>query len=212
MTQDDDEALALAKYPVCAWSSDAFTNWLTQNAVNIATDVAFGIVGAGSNSMAKNQTAETGKAGAGAQAGGVALGLNVAKTIANEIGQFYTASLLPNIQGGQPVGDINFLKDRNTFTFRFMRSKAEYLKIIDDYFTRFGYAIKSLEMPNITGRTYWNYVEIGEQEEIGYGNVPHNFMDIINNACRKGVTIWHNHENIGNWDLTNSIVTQQSNT
>lgn len=206
MAQDDDEAIALAKYPVCAWSSDAFTNWLTQNAVNIATDVAFGIVGAGSNSMSKNQNVDTGKAGG--QATGVALGLNVAKTIANEIGQFYTASLLPNIQGGQPVGDINFLSKRNTFTFRFMRSKAEYLKIIDDYFTRFGYAIKSLEMPNITGRTYWNYVEIGEQEEIGYGDVPHNFMDIINNACRKGVTIWHNHENIGNWDLNNEIINE----
>ena len=87
-----------------------------------------------------------------------------------------------------------------------MRSKKQYLKIIDDYFTRFGYAIKSLEMPNITGRTYWNYVEIGDEEEIGYGDVPHKFMDQINKACRKGVTIWHNHTNIGNWDLTNTIV------
>ena len=32
---------------------------------------------------------------------------------------------------------------------------------------RFGYAVKSLAMPNITGRAYWNYVEIGASEEIG---------------------------------------------
>ena len=86
-----------------------------------------------------------------------------------------------------------------------MRVKTENLKIIDDYFTRFGYAIKKLEVPNITGRKYWNYVEIGAQEEIGYGEVPNKYMDIINNACRRGVTIWHNHSNVGNYTLNNII-------
>ena len=88
-----------------------------------------------------------------------------------------------------------------------MRVKTENLKIIDDYFTRFGYAIKKLEVPNITGRQYWNYVEIGAQEEIGYGEVPTKYMDIINNACRRGVTIWHNHANVGNYNLNNTIIT-----
>ena len=87
-----------------------------------------------------------------------------------------------------------------------MRAKTEYLKIIDDYFTRFGYAIKKLELPNITGRKYWNYIEIGQNEEIGYGDVPAKFMDVINNTCRRGVTIWHNHDNLGNYSLNNTIV------
>ena len=87
-----------------------------------------------------------------------------------------------------------------------MRAKKEYLEIMDDYFTRFGYAIKCLTTPNITGRKYWNYVEIGSSEEIGYGEVPSNYMEQINNACRKGVTIWHDHSNLGNYGLNNSIV------
>ena len=87
-----------------------------------------------------------------------------------------------------------------------MRAKTQFLKIIDDYYTRFGYAIKSLETPNITGRKYWNYVEIGSSECIGYGEVPTIFMNDINNACRKGVTIWHNHSNIGNYSLNNVII------
>lgn len=74
------------------------------------------------------------------------------------------------------------------------------------YFTCFGYAIKSLTVPNITGRRYWNYVEIGANEEIGYGEVPSKFMDTINNACRRGVTIWHNHANVGNFNLSNNKV------
>ena len=42
-----------------------------------------------------------------------------------------------NISGGQNVGDVNFSMGLNTFTFRSMRCKLEYLKQIDDFFSRF---------------------------------------------------------------------------
>lgn len=196
MSTNDDEALVLGKYPTCAWSSDAFTNWLTQNSVNMAVSL-------GLTAGAIAGTIATGGATAPVLAGGV---MSVAGNIGNTIGQFYQASLLPNINGGQASGDVIWSCNRNMFSLRQMRVKTEYLKIIDDYFTRFGYAIKSLELPNITGRKYWNYVEIGASEEIGYGEVPSKYMDIINNACRKGVTIWHNHANVGNYSLNNIII------
>lgn len=196
MATNDDEALALGKYPTCAWSSDAFTNWLTQNSVNMAVSL-------GLTAGAIAGTIATGGATAPALGGAV---MSVAGNIGNTIGQFYQASLLPNINGGQANGDVIWACNRNIFTFRQMRVKTEYLKIIDDYFTRFGYAVKSLAMPNITGRRYWNYVEIGASEEIGYGEVPAKYMDTINNACRRGVTIWHNHENIGNFNVSNNII------
>ena len=69
----------------------------------------------------------------------------------------------------------------------------------------FGYQINRVLTPNITGRTYWNFIQIGASEEIGYGDVPSKFMEEINNACRKGITIWHNHSNIGNYSLNNTI-------
>lgn len=196
MATNDDEALALGKYPTCAWSSDAFTNWLTQNSVNMAVSL-------GLTAGAIAGTIATGGATAPVLAGAV---MSVAGNIGSTIGQFYQASLLPNISGGQANGDVIWACNRNMFSFRQMRVKTEYLKIIDDYFTRFGYAIKSLELPNITGRQYWNYVEIGASEEIGYGEVPSKFMDIINNACRRGVTIWHNHANVGNFNVDNKII------
>ena len=196
MATNDDEALALGKYPTCAWSSDAFTNWLTQNSVNMAVSLGL-TAGAVVTTIATVGTTVPALTGAV---------MSVAGNIGNQIGQFYQASLLPNINGGQANGDVIWACNRNMFTFRQMRVKTEYLKIIDDYFTRFGYAVKSLAMPNITGRKYWNYVEIGASEEIGYGEVPAKYMDTINNACRRGVTIWHNHANLGNFNLDNSII------
>lgn len=196
MATNDDEALALGKYPTCAWSSDAFTNWLTQNSVNMAVSLGL-TAGAVATTIATVGTTVPALTGAV---------MSVAGNIGNQIGQFYQASLLPNINGGQANGDVIWTCNRNMFTFRQMRVKTEYLKIIDDYFTRFGYAVKSLAIPNITGRRYWNYVEIGASEEIGYGEVPSKYMDTINNACRRGVTIWHNHANVGNYSLNNTIV------
>lgn len=196
MASNDDEALPLGKYPTCAWSSDAFTNWLTQNGVNVVASIAL-TAGGVATAIA------TGGATLPIVAGAIT---SVAGTVAGTIGQFNQASLAPNISGGQATGDVIWACNRNKFTFRQMRVKTEYLKIIDDYFTRFGYAIKKLEMPNITGRSIWNFIEIGSSEEIGYGNVPTKYMDIINNACRRGVTIWHNHANVGNYTLNNTIV------
>ena len=186
-----DESLPLGKYPTCGWSGDAFTNWLTANAVNIPSQIVGNVIGSVTQFASGNVV------------GGLT---SVANTVANTIGQFYQASLLPNIKGGQAQGDISFSGNSMGFTFREMRVKNQFMQIIDDYFTRFGYAVKSLAMPNITGRKYWNYVEIGANEEIGYGEVPAKYMDTINNACRRGVTIWHNHANVGNYSLNNTIV------
>lgn len=107
---------------------------------------------------------------------------------------------------GQNTGDVNYSAKNNTFNFYNYHCKPEYMKIIDDYFTRFGYKINNLELPNIVGRRNWNYLEIGQSESVGYGSVPSSYMEEINNACRKGVTIWHNHDNIGNYNLDNSII------
>ena len=188
---DYDESLTLGKYPTCGWSGDAFTNWLTANAVNIPSQIVGNVIGSISQFASGNVV------------GGLT---SVASTIANTIGQFRQASLLPNIKGGQAVGDISFSASSIGFTYRQMRVKTEFLRIIDDYFTRFGYAIKRIDTPHLTGRRNWNYVEIGSTESIGYGDVPSKYMEQINNACRRGVTVWHAHDNIGDFSLDNSIV------
>lgn len=185
-----DESIPLAKYPTCGWTSDSYINWLTQNAVNIPTQLTTGVISTG-ESFAKGDASGA--------------GLSIASTISNIIGEFYSASLLPNITHGGNNGNINYASNRIVFTFREMRVKDEYMRIIDDYFTRFGYKINRLTSPNITGRTHWNYVEIGSTDSIGYGTVPSQYMNDINNACRRGVTIWHNHSNLGNYSLNNSI-------
>ena len=196
---NEDESIALGKYPSFSWSSDGFTNWMTQNAVNLGINVVNTAVGSASQIV--------GGATSGNPIPVVGGVVSVATSTAGMIGDMFKASMGSNTaQGNANAGDVSFSQNITRFKFMHMRPRKEFLEIIDDYFTRFGYKINRVKVPNITGRTYWNYIEIGASEDIGYGDVPSNFMEIINQACRKGVTIWHNHANIGNYALTNSIV------
>ena len=220
MTSCDDESLPVGKYPTCSWSSDAFINWLTQNGVNIVSNLALtagGIAAAVATGgasvpltaaiMAGTATAEQTAQYNNAQLNqGMSIGLSASKTIAGTIGSFYQASLLPNIQIGQNSGDVLWSCDRNIPEFRQMRVKDEYIQIIDSYFSRFGYKVNRLGTPNLTSRTYWNYIEIGQGEQVGFGEIPSVYLQVINRAFETGVTIWHNHTNIGNYNLNNTIV------
>lgn len=206
-TSSDNDAIQLGKFPICNFQNDMYTNWLTQNSINvlgqnistddmnIAGSVLGGISGVATNIGSGNLT------GAGMS---VASGLS---NIASAVMQKKQHNMIPPTVNGQlNSADVNVASGNNTFHFYKMSVKAEFARIIDDYFTRYGYQINRIKNPNITGRQNYNYIEIGSSEEIGNGNVPVSFMSTINNVCRRGVTIWHNHDNMGNYNVSNNIV------
>lgn len=183
------------KLPVCSYQSDVYLNWLRQNGLNSVFNVIGGVI---------------------STAGGVGTG-NIGATVGglsstyNALHQITLADMTPNqAKGNTNAGDVNFSDEScGLFTIYKMSIKDEYAKVIDDYFTRYGYRINEVKMANITGRNIFNYIEIGSGESIGYSNgsisIPSEYMEIINKACQNGVTIWHNHNNIGNYLLNNTI-------
>lgn len=186
-----DGGITGAKYPICSWATDVFTNWLTQNAVNIALDITGGIVATGVGIMSGN--------GAGALGG--------MSSIANSVASIYQHSLASDsVHGNTNNGDVAYSTNNNVMTYAFRGVKAEYIRVIDEYFSRYGYKINQAKVPNITGRRYWNYIQIADTETLGYGEIPQRFMDEINTIARNGTTIWHSHDNIGNYTLDNAIV------
>lgn len=184
------------KLPICSYNSDVYLNWLRQNGLNSVFNVIGGVIstagGIGSGSI-----------------GGAVGGLS---SIYNALHQHTIADMTPNqAKGNTNGGDVNFSDEScGLFTIYKMSIKDEYAKICDDYFTRYGYRINEVKMANITGRNIFNYIEIGHGESIGYSNnnisVPSEYMEIINSACQNGITIWHNHSNIGNYTLKNNII------
>lgn len=210
INENIDESVTIAKYPTCSWSTDGYTNWLTQQAVNISqrflgNDVTFAIGRVGE--VASGIIGSAGKL-LGTAIGGTAgfITSALSGSIGDNLGQFSKQQLLPENESGSNAGDVNFADGHNAPRFFYMRCKTEYLRQIDDYFTRFGYKTLRVKVPNITGRENFNYIEIGSGERFAYGEIPPDALDEINSMAQSGLTIWHNHANIGNYSVSNYIL------
>ena len=188
-TPNNIEGLDLGKYPTCAWISDSYTNWLTQNSVNIALSTTRSLVATGVGILTENPIAI---------ASGV-LG------VANSLGSVYQNSLVPDkAMGNVNNGDVVTACGDNTFAFRHMSIRQEYAKIIDDFFSAYGYKVNSYKTPNITGRRNWNYVKCIDVNIEGY--IPQEDLNEIKGMFNNGVTIWHNASTFLDYSQNNDII------
>lgn len=89
INENIDESVTIAKYPTCSWATDAYTNWLTQQAVNLAqrylgNDVTFGIARFGEVASGAIKSVPNG----------------IVSSIGGAIGQFSNQQLLPENESG----------------------------------------------------------------------------------------------------------------
>ena len=90
------------------------------------------------------------------------------------------------------------------FWFFHRTIRYEYAKIIDDYFSRFGYACHQIKVPNIHSRTKWTYTKtVGCQI---HGNLPADAIASIQTIFDRGITFWADPSNFGNYSLSNDII------
>lgn len=192
-----DDNIVVGKLPIGAYNNDVYTNWLTQNGVNIGLNVlSSGLqVASGIGMMATG-------GGALAGAGNIASG---ALSIANTLGSVYQHSLIPDsVSGNVNCGDVNFTLGLTNLEFKRMSIKNEYAKIIDDYFSMFGYKVNTVKVPNITGRSNWNYVKTINCNFDG--DIPQTDLNIIRAMFNNGTTLWHNPSSMYNYSNSNNIV------
>lgn len=192
-----NESITGAKLPLGGWNNTVFTNWLSQNGLNIGINTignAFQILGG-----AKLATTEKGAVSGGAQV------LSGIGGIASTLGSIYTHWLVPNqAQGNTNTSDINFSLNKSGLTLYIKSIKKEYAKIIDNYLSMFGYKVNTLKTPNIYGRQNWNYVKTVECNFDG--DIPQTYLNIIRNAFNQGITFWHNPNTIYNYNSSNNIL------
>lgn len=184
------DSLPGGKYPMCSWNSDAYINWLTQNSVNIAFQWGRDILNVGLNLANKNVT------------GAAMSGFNLVEDIMKVKKQ--QELLSEEAKGNLNSGDVNFSNNETTFTAYKMCIKEENARIIDDYFSMYGYQVNSLKIPNITGRSNWNYVKTVGCNIVG--NIPQQDIIKIKQMFDNGITLWHNPSTFLDYSQSNNIV------
>lgn len=201
----DIDAIQLGKFPICNFQNDMYTNWLTQNSVNvlgqtittddinIATSAISGIASTATNVAVGNY------AGAGLSATAGLAG------VAGAVMQQKQHNMItPSVVGQLNSADVNVASGRNTFHFYKMSIKAEYARIVDDFFDMYGYQTNRVKVPNTNHRQNWWFTKTINANITG--NVPNDMMNKIKEAYNNGLTFWKNPANFLNYGVSNGIV------
>lgn len=179
-----------AKYPVCAWSSDYYTNWVTQNAVNLGmsaiTGVSSAIIGASYGNY-------------------IGAGSTLISSIGGIMARQHEAKTHPDQAKGNANSSDILIGWQRYFTLDCMSVRAEIAKIIDGYFDMFGYKVNEVKIPNVTGRTNWNFVKT--QGCYIKADIPQEDLQEIKSMFDKGITFWHNPSTFMDYSQSNAIVT-----
>ena len=158
----------------------------------------------GAGMIAASSGAAMAAASGTTMAGASAL-VNGALAVANQLGSVYQHSLQPNsAKGNVNGGDINVCDKKNGFFFYKMTIKDEYARIIDNYFSMFGYKVNIVKVPNITSRRNWNYIKTINCNFSG--DIPQTDLNIIKTMFNNGTTLWHNPDTIYNYNESNDII------
>ena len=192
-----------AKVPLCAWVTDYYTNWLTQNGVNTAIKVGSGIAGM---ALGAGLIATGVGSGAGATViAGAGTAISGVTSVGSALESNRQASIVPDqSQGDINTGDVVYAYTRNNITAYSMTIKKEYSEIIDGFFDMYGYKVNTVKTPNVTGRRNWNYVKTIRGKIHGY--IPKEDLNTISGMLDNGVTFWHSPSTFLDYSQTNDII------
>ena len=201
------ESFSGGKYPICSWSGDPYTNWLTQSSVNRTYTFGKDAVAIGLSTLATIGGVTTGNPALtmlGATGLSESIG-NTASDVVNDLKERKQHQIAPpELVGNESLGDVIFAYQRTIPKYYYMHIKEEYAQIIDKYFDLYGYQVNIVKLPNITGRANWNYVKtVNINLE---GDIPEGDLQEIKNIFNNGVTIWHNPTNFLDYSVSNAIV------
>lgn len=193
LTINYEEGLMGGTYPTCAWNQDVYKLWLAQNqnqqTMSFLTSAGSVLGGLGLIAT-----------GAGAPIGA---GMMISGSVGvfNQIAQHKDRQVQPPQAKGSFSASINIENEHQTFTVQKKSIDGYHARIIDDFFTMYGYKTNRVKIPNRKVRKHFTYTKtVGCQVA---GNLCNEDKVKIQNIFDNGVTFWVDGDEIG-WYITHS--------
>ena len=230
-------AVTIPAYPVCSWGEDGLTSWINNNLFSTALSLAgSATASAVSASLAPATTVIPSMTGGAVKAKDVYKGgltpdseMMDAYIKQNVKQKMYPELIKESIGCAQRIndgstshggasGDIMFGNRSGRKIYAMVkRITEEYAKIIDDYFTLYGYAVNRVKTPMRSTRPHWNYIKTkgctitgsipNDNYPENYGitkGLPSDDIALICDIYDGGITFWHKPDEIGCYFLDNS--------
>lgn len=178
-------SITMDDFPQCAWASDYYKAWLAQNSG------AFALKTLSSLAMA------------------IPSGAGIAKNVAvNSAANFVADSLIAkkNAPSVHSSGTNSAFWDMSLKDFYFIRKRLneESARVVDAFWTQYGYPQKKVMDIPLHNRESFTYVKTSGCN--AYGNAPRSFIDTIKNAFDSGITFWVNPATMYQYELSNNTL------
>lgn len=185
-----DEGVKISDLPKGSFNTDSFLAYYAMNgAKNDMSLILNPLYG-----LASAIIAPTPGAGAG-------IVVSEMKTVADTYLNSQAMRKLGRESNGTPTSDALFNIGEKDFHFINVHVREEYARIIDDFFTKYGYSQMRVATPNFHARENYTYVKtVGAS--LG-GNMPASAVEAIEKILDKGITFWVDADFIGDYTLSN---------
>ena len=195
-----EDSFVINDYPSGVAIGDTYAQWCNTNGaftvlngiLGAVSAVAGGISGQGSTSSTAGMVASS----VTAISSGIQSGLGIVQEFANQ-------KKYGTVMQGTANANANFAAGLGAYGYSisWCIPWVPDLYALDDYFTRFGYLVNRVKVPNRNNRAHWNYVKCAESHV--QGNMPYSYRRQIEGMLNSGVTFWNEGTTIG--DYSNKI-------
>lgn len=201
--QDDTNVIVTNNFPSCAFTGNAYAQWLNANQLNMGVSLQSQALSALTNVVTSTATggALAGGTGAalGAAKGLISGGVSLFNTVATQEAADKTARNAPNTNHGSIAASCyNIVHNKNEIVQLSIGIDNESAQAVDNFLSIYGYATNQVVTPNLNTRNLWNYVETSECNV--QGNVGYTVRETLNTIFNNGVFVWHTND-IGNFNI-----------
>src|SRR5699024_8521776 len=109
----------------------------------------------------------------------------------------------PQLQKQGSNTNYNYGNKYNGVYVMIKQIKPEYIKILEDFFHKYGYKTNELKLPNFHTRKSFNYVQTNSCTITG--NFNNDDLIKLKSIFDNGITLWHTND-VGNYALNNGVI------
>ena len=219
---DFEHALDSGSFPTCTMTGDAYMIYLAQNKNRIDNQynsvargnykTAVGMLTTGGQNTAKGAMGGSKESaigamvstGAGAVGAVVNAGFDAYDFIQTQNAKYEDLKIAPGTSNGVSGVGLAFQNGKKTFTIQVKTLDAQHAKLIDDYYTMFGYPQRKIMVPMLRARTAFTFIKtVGC---IITGNIPEYAKSQIEAMFDAGIRLWSDQDNIGNYHVVNDPI------
>lgn len=230
VTLDLNHAITIKDWPLCSWNYDTYIAYVAQNYNTLTAENIWGMLkGVGYGAQAalgwynqarygdilnnlpgfsqgelssvssfQSTISNMGNVAGASSVGGVAGELEKATT---KIAQLSDLDKLAPTTKGTATSDAVATYGLRTFWFQCMSINASQARILDDYFTMYGYQINRVATPKLNARPQYTYIKTVNCR-VG-GSFATNYERAIEGIFNRGITFWNTPANLGDYSVEN---------